>query len=159
MAEDQVRTKLTTPDDRTVRTEHIFDVDRDTLWRAFTDPRLLARWWGRGNPVDIETMVLAPGGHWRYVEHAPEGDEGFEGRFREVGAPERLVQTFEWDGMPGHVSVTTTQMGVTDAGQAQVITETQFMTEKERDGMLSSGMREGLDQSYAALEVLLRSMR
>jgi uncharacterized protein YndB with AHSA1/START domain len=159
MPKDPAQTELTTPDARTIRTERVFDADRDALWRAFTDPVLLARWWARGNPVTIETLVLAPGGHWRYVEHASEGDEGFEGRFREVSVPERLVQTFEWDGMPGYPSVTTTLFEAVGAGRTRVVTEAQFMTQEERDGMLAEGMRDGLERSYSALESLLRSMR
>ena len=71
------------------------------------DPALVAQWWGRGNKLVIERMEVRRGGHWRFVEHGPDGTHGFEGRYREVTAPERVVQTFEWDGMPGHVAVET----------------------------------------------------
>jgi activator of Hsp90 ATPase-like protein len=55
--------------------------------------------------VVIERMEVERGGHWRFVEHSPDGVHGFEGRYREVTPPERLAFTFEWDGMPGHVVV------------------------------------------------------
>lgn len=93
--------KVTTPTDREIHIERIFDAPRDRVWRAFTEPELLAQWWGRGNKLVIERFVLAAGGHWRFVEHSPDGAHGFEGRFREVTPKERIAWTFEWDGMPG----------------------------------------------------------
>src|SRR5687768_6396720 len=100
---------VATPSDREIRIERIFNAPRDRVWKAYTDPELVAQWWGRGNKLVIERFEVQRGGHWRFVEHSPEGVNGFEGRFREVTPPERLVQTFEWDGMPGHVIVETAQ--------------------------------------------------
>ena len=100
-------THLATPSDREIVTSRVFDAPRDRLWRAFTEPAELARWWGRGHRLDIKRMEVTRGGHWRFVEHAPDGTHGFEGRYREVTPPERLSMTFDWDGRPGHVSVTT----------------------------------------------------
>ena len=108
--------KVTTPADRELRIERIFDAPRERVWRALTDPALVAQWWGRGNKLVIERMELQRGGHWRYVEHAPSGAHGFEGRYREVVPPERIVCTFEWDGMPGHVAVET--MTLEDLGDS-----------------------------------------
>ena len=120
-----------------------------------TDPKLVAQWWGRGNKLVIERLEVERGGHWRFVEHSAEGVHGFEGRYREVAAPERLVQTFEWDGMPGYVAVETTTFEELGGGRTRVVTVTLFHTVEERDGMLSTGMGEGLNQSYAALDRLL----
>jgi uncharacterized protein YndB with AHSA1/START domain len=100
-------------------------------------------------------MEVVRGGHWRYVEHSPDGVHGFEGRYREVTPPERLVQTFEWDGMPGYVEVTTVTFEDLGDGRTKVVTTALFHTPEERDGMLSSGMEQGLNQSYAALDGLL----
>lgn len=146
---------VTTPTDREIRAERVFNASRERVWRAFTDPELLAQWWGRGNKLVIERMEVERGGHWRYVEHSPEGVHGFEGRYREVTAPERLVQTFEWDGMPGYVEVTTVTFEDLGAGRTKVVTTALFHTTEERDGMLHSGMEQGLNQSYAVLDGLL----
>src|SRR5512137_2903012 len=100
-------TKVTTPSDREMRIERVFDAPRDIVWRAFTEPELVAQWWGRGHVLDIERDEVEPGGHWRYVEHAPEGVTGFEGRYRAVDPPASMSRTFEWDGMPGYPSVET----------------------------------------------------
>jgi uncharacterized protein YndB with AHSA1/START domain len=148
---------LTTPTDREIRTERVFDAPREVVWRALTEPELVAQWWGRGNELVIERMEVERGGHWRFVEHA-DGEHGFEGRYREVTPPERLVWTFEWDGMPGHVAVDTTELEDLGDGRTKIITTSLFHTTEERDGMLSAGVQKGLDQSYAALDRLLAKL-
>ncbi len=143
---------LTTLGDRELRTERVFDAPRALVWQAFTDPALVAQWWGRGNKLVIERLELERGGHWRFVEHAPEGVHGFEGRFREVSPPERLSMTFEWDGMPGYVIIENLELQEAGENRTRVVTVSQFYSTEERDGMLASGMEEGLNQSYAALD-------
>jgi uncharacterized protein YndB with AHSA1/START domain len=149
---------LTTPSEREIRTERVFDASRDRVWRALTGPELIGQWWGRGNRLVIERLEVERGGHWRFVEHSADGAHGFEGRYREVTPPERLVWTFEWDGMPGHVVVDTTELEDLGDGRTKIITTSLFHTTAERDGMLSSGMQMGLDQSYAALDRLLAKL-
>ena len=118
-------------------------------------PELVAQWWGRGNKLVIERMEVERGGHWRFVEHSPDGVHGFEGRYREVTPPERIVQTFEWDGMPGYVVVETATSRTSATAARRVVNTSLFHTTEERDGMLSSGMEGGLNESYAALDRLL----
>lgn len=103
-------------------------------------------------------MDVERGGHWRYVEHSPEGVDGFEGRYREVNAPERVVQTFEWDGMPGHVAIDTITLEDLGDGRTRVVPVSLFHTTEERDGMLGSGMEQGLGASYDALADLLAEL-
>lgn len=146
---------VTTPSEREIRIERIFNAPRERVWKAMTDPALLAQWWGRGNRLTIERMELERGGHWRFVEHSPEGTHGFEGRYREVTPPERIVQTFEWDGMPGHVAVESMTLEDLGDGRTRLTTLALFHTTEERDGMLHSGMEGGMNQSHAALDALL----
>lgn len=152
------KTKLTTPTDREILIERVFDAPRDRVWRAFTEPELLAQWWGRGNKLVIEKFELERGGHWRFVEHSEEGVHGFEGRFREVTPKDRIVQTFEWDGMPGYTVLDTAEFHDLGDGRTRVVSTSLFYTAEERDGMLASGMETGLNQSYEALDRLLASM-
>ena len=152
------KAKVTTPSDREIRIERIFAAPRERVWRAMTDPALIAQWWGRGNKLVIEKFELVRGGHWRIVEHADGEVHGFEGRFREVSPPERVVQTFEWDGMPGYVAINTMTLDDLGDGRTRVLTISLFHTTEERDGMLKSGMEGGLNQSYAALDTVLRHM-
>ncbi len=147
--------RVTTPTDREIRIERVFDAPRARVWQAFTDPKMVAQWWGRGNKLVIERMEVERGGHWRYVEHSPDGPHGFEGRYREVTPPQRLVQTFEWDGMPGYVMIETVNFEDLGDGRTRVVTTLLAHTTEERDGMLNSGMEQGMNQSYAALDRLL----
>jgi uncharacterized protein YndB with AHSA1/START domain/predicted enzyme related to lactoylglutathione lyase len=147
--------QITTPSDREIRIERIFNAPRERVWQVMTDPQLVAEWWGRGNKLIVERMEVERGGHWRFVEHGPDGVHGFEGRYREVTPPERIVQTFEWDGMPGHVVVETATFEDLGDGRTRLVTLSLFHTAQERDGMLHSGMEQGLNQSYAALDKLL----
>jgi uncharacterized protein YndB with AHSA1/START domain len=150
---------ITKPSDREIRIERIFNASRDRVWKALTDPKLVAQWWGRGNKLVIERLEPKRGGHWRFVEHSDEGDHGFEGRFAEVTPPERVVQTFEWDGMPGHVALETMTLEDLGDGRTKVVTTSLFHTTEDRDGMLQSGMEGGLNESYAALDRVLAAMR
>lgn len=150
---------VTKPSDREIRIERIFDAPRDEVWRACTDPELVAQWWGRGNKLVIEKLEMVRGGHWRFVEHSDQGVHGFEGRYREVTPPERLVQTFEWDGMPGYVIINSVTFEDLGDGRTKIVTTSLFHTQEERDGMLNSGMEQGMNESYAALDRLLAGRR
>ncbi|MFF0817467.1 SRPBCC family protein [Rhodococcus sp. NPDC003318] len=146
---------VTTSGDRDCHVERVFDAPRDRVWAAYTDPELVAQWWGRGNPLDVETWELEVGGHWRFVEHHDGGSDGFEGRFREVMPQERLVYSFEWDGMPTHASIDAVDFVDLDGERTRIVVESLFLTTEDRDGMLGSGMEEGMNASYAALDALL----
>jgi uncharacterized protein YndB with AHSA1/START domain len=152
------RSTVSMPNDREIRIERVFNAPRDRVWRAFADPALLAQWWGRGHKLVIERMELERGGHWRFVEHGPDGINGFEGRYREVTPPERIVQTFEWDGMPGYVIIETSILEDLGDGRTRVVSTSLFHTTEERDGMVNAGMEEGMNESYAALDALLARM-
>jgi uncharacterized protein YndB with AHSA1/START domain len=123
-----------------------------------TDPELVAQWWGRGNKLVVEKLELRPGGHWRFVEHSDHGVHGFEGRFGEITPPSRVVQTFEWDGMPAHPCVETMTLEDLGDGRTKLVIESLFFTAAERDGMLSSGAETGMNQSYQALDRVLAKL-
>ncbi len=147
--------KLTLEGDRAMRVERVFHADRERVWQAFTEAALLAQWWGRGNRLDVEALEVRPGGHWRFVEHHGGRSDGFEGRFGDVRAPEQLVQTFEWDGMPAHPSRSSAHFEDLGDGRTRMVSTTLFFTPEERDGMLKAGMEGGMNESYAALDRLL----
>jgi uncharacterized protein YndB with AHSA1/START domain len=151
------KAKVTTPADREILIERVFDAPRDRVYAAFTDPDLISQWWGRKeDTTTVDKMDVRPGGDWRFVTvSSNDGEEhAFRGTFREVEPPERLVWTFEWEGMPGYVSVETTTFE--DLGeQTKVISRSLFHTTEERDGMIESGMEKGLNESYEQLDELL----
>src|SRR5215207_6059321 len=96
-------TTVTTPAEREVATERVFNAPRDRVFAAFTDPELIPQWWGpRGVTTIMDRMDVRPGGDWRFVHRNSDGSEtAFRGTYREVTPPERIVNTFEWEGMPG----------------------------------------------------------
>ena len=144
--------------DREIQIERVFNASRERVWRAMTEPKFLAQWWGRGHKLDIERQELRRGGHWRFVEQTPQGPQGFEGRYREVKAPERLSLTFEWDGAPGHVAVNSIVLEDLGDGRTKLRGTLQFFAREDRDGMVQSGMEKGMNESYAALDRVLASM-
>ena len=149
-------TVVTTPSEREIVTERVFDAPRDVVFAAFSRPDLIPEWWGPRNVTTVvDRMDVEPGGQWRFVCRGPDGrEDGFRGTFREVTRPERVVQTFEWEGMPGHVIVETVTFE--DLGQrTRVVNTSLFHTTGERDGMLASGMEQGLAESYERLDELL----
>ncbi len=156
--EPAVRATATTPSDREIRMERIFNAPRERVWKAMTTRELVAQWWGRGNKLVIERYEFERGGHWRFVEHSDEGVHGFEGRFREISPIDRVVQTFEWDGMPGHVIIQTVTLEDLGDGRTRLVDLSLFHTTQERDGMLNSGMEGGANESYAALDRLLEKL-
>ena len=149
---------VTTPAAREIHVERVFDAPRDRVFGVYTDPALIPEWWGpHGTTTFVDQMDVEPGGTWRFVIRNSDGSEtGFRGTYREVTPPERIVQTFEWEGMPGHVSVETASFE--DLGDRTKVTATSiFHTTEERDGMLESGMERGLNETYARLDELLAS--
>jgi uncharacterized protein YndB with AHSA1/START domain len=152
------KAKLSKASDRELRIERIFNAPRDRVWKAMTDPQLVAQWWGRGNKLVVEKYEPKKGGHWRFVEHSDHGQHGFEGRFAEL-APYRIQMTFEWDGMPGHVSLETMELDDLGNGRTKLNVHTIFMTAEDCAGMMSSGMEAGMNESYDALDRVLESMK
>jgi uncharacterized protein YndB with AHSA1/START domain len=152
------KSTVTLPAEREIRVERIFDAPRDRVFAAYTDPELIPRWWGpRGTTTIVDELDATTGGIWRFVMRNEDGSETvFRGVFREVVAPERIVQTFEWDGMPGRVSVDTATFE--DLGdRTRIVSTSIFHTPEERDSMLDSGMERGMNETYARLDELLAS--
>jgi uncharacterized protein YndB with AHSA1/START domain len=147
---------ITTPTDREIRIDRVFDAPRDRVFAAYTDPELIPQWWGpRSTTTIVDQMDVRTGGSWRFVSRDEDGSESaFRGAYREVTPPERIVQTFEWEPMAGHVAVETATFE--DLGeQTKVTTVSLFHTAEERDGMLQSGMEKGMNETYERLDELL----
>jgi uncharacterized protein YndB with AHSA1/START domain len=151
--------RLTTPSEREIHVERVFDAPRDQVFGAFTAPELIVQWWGpHGTTTTVDQMDVTPGGSWRFLLRNEDGSEtGFRGTYREVEPPERIVQTFEWEGLPGHVSIETATFEDL-GGQTKVTTSSLFHTTEERDGMLESDMERGMNETYARLDELLAEL-
>ena len=149
-------TTFTTPSDREIRMTRVFNAPRELVFQAHIDPQHVPHWWGqRGSTTIVDVIDARPGGAWRFVQRDPEGNEyGFRGEFREVVPPERLVYTFEFEGMPGHILVETVTFEE-HHGKTTVTSTALFDSVADRDGMLESGMESGATESWDRLEELL----
>jgi uncharacterized protein YndB with AHSA1/START domain len=156
-AQQRDRIAVTTPSDREIRIERVLAAPRELIFDTYVDPELIPEWWGpHGTRAIVEAMDVRPGGAWRYVCESSDGSRtGFRGTYREIERPERIQQTFEWDGMPGYVSVDTVTFEDLGDGRTKVVSMSLFHTTEERDGMLASGMEGGANETYERLEELL----
>jgi uncharacterized protein YndB with AHSA1/START domain len=153
---------LTTPSDREIVMTRVFDAPRELAFEAHTECEHLAKWWGpRKYTLEVCEMDFRPGGKYRFVHRGPGGVEehGFRGEYREIVPPERIVWTFEWEGMPGHVSVDTLTLEDLGGGRTRLVAHSIFDSVEDRDGMLQSGMEEGAGESWDRLAELLQTMR
>src|SRR5215212_8542452 len=133
-----------------------FDAPRDLVWKANTDPALLAQWWGqRESTTIIDKLDLRPGGEWRFVQKSPDGAEyGFRGEYQEDVPPVRFTTTFEFERMPGHILVETFSFTETN-GITTLTTVATYDSQEDLDAMVGSGMEVGAAESYDRLEEFL----
>ena len=133
-----------------------FDGPRDLVFKAFTDPDAVRQWWGQANSETfVDQLEARPGGRWRFVEREAEGNEyGFHGVYHDLQAPERIVYTFEFEGMPGHVLLETIVLEDQD-GRTLMTDTSVFQSVADRDGMLQSGMESGAAESFDRLDDFL----
>lgn len=147
---------LTILSDREVQMSRVFNAPRELVFRAHTDAALVSQWWGMGNSTRVDKLELQVGGQWRFVQSSPDGNEyAFRGEYREITPPERLVNTFEFEGMPGHILVETHVFKELENGQTKLISTSVFDSKEDRDGMLESGMEHGSEVSWSHLDALL----
>jgi uncharacterized protein YndB with AHSA1/START domain len=139
---------------------HEFSAPPDLVFRAYTEPELVARWWGpRYLTNHVEGHDARPGGSWRIVQRTPDGTEhGFHGVFHLVEKPARMVRTFEYEGAAGHVTLETTDFEDLGGGRTRVVTQAVFQSLADRDAMLSSGMESGVREGFERLTELLSEL-
>ena len=136
-----------------------FDAPRDLVFRAHTDPELLAQWLGpRELTMTVDQYDVRDGGKWRYVSTDAAGNEyGFHGVFHGTPSPDGIVQTFEFEGVPGHVALDTLTLQERD-GKTLLRSVSSFQSVEDRDGMVASGMERGVRESDERLEELLAKL-
>ena len=142
-----------------VLTSRELDAPRDLVYRAFTEPDLLAQWLGpRKYTMTIDRHDLRDGGTWRYVHSDDAGNAfGFHGVFHGTASPDGIVQTFEFEGAPGHVSMDTVTFEEHE-GKTTVRTNSLFQSVQARDTMVESGVAGGMSEGYERLDELLAKL-
>jgi uncharacterized protein YndB with AHSA1/START domain len=136
-----------------------FDAPRDVVFQAVTDPNLVPKWWGpRRYETIVDRMEVKPGGRWRFFNRDAEGnDYGFKGVYHDVVAPERVVQTFEFEGAPGHVALETLTLDEVDGKTRYTVTAVHQSVEA-RDAMVKSGMEDGARETIERLAEVVQSL-
>ena len=139
-----------------------FDAPCELVYRAHTDPELFVQWLGpRGYEMVLETFEPYSGGRWRYVHKDIAGNEfGFHGVFHEI-SPQRLIQTFEFEGMPesGHVILETMKIESLPGNRTRLNIQSVYQSVEDRDGMIQAGMETGMNQGYEKLDEILQHLQ
>lgn len=135
-----------------------FEAPRALVFKAFTDRDLLPRWLG---PCDmtmkIDVWEPGAGGSWRFIHTDKQGNEyGFHGVCHDETAPERIIRTFEFEGLPesGHVVLETAKFDALPGDRTKVTIQSVFQSVADRDGMVQSGMERGVNDSHQQLDAL-----
>jgi len=151
-------TVVAEPGTHEVRMIREFDAPRELVFKAFTDPQLIPRWWGaEAYETVVDKMEVHKGGMWRFIQSGDDEQYIFNGVFHQINAPESIVQTFEFEGMPGHILLETITFEERD-GKTIMTDSSVFQTVEDREGMLQSGMEQGTDESMNRLEELLKTL-
>jgi uncharacterized protein YndB with AHSA1/START domain len=151
---------VTLPTDEQILITREFDAPKHLVYRAWTTPELVKRWWSGGHgEVTIAEIDLRVGGMWRYVMVANEGFEvGFHGEYREIVPDERLVSTEVYEGMPDGEALNT--LTLTEAeGRTTMTILVQHSCQEHRDAHINSGMEAGMQKSMDLLEQVAVSLR
>jgi uncharacterized protein YndB with AHSA1/START domain len=138
---------------------HVFDAPREVVFKALTDPSLIPNWYGpRIYEAIVDEMDVRPGGRWRFINRNAEGVEfGFHGVYHDVVAPERIVQTNEFEGMPGHVGLETGTLTEKD-GKTTFESIALFSSVEDRDMNVANGMEWGARETYQRLEEVIAGL-
>lgn len=136
-----------------------FAAPRDLLFRAYTDPELLVQWLEpRGLTLIVDYLAPRHGGPWRYTGSDADGNKYFfHGVFHGTPSPDGIVQTVEFDGMPGHVCLETVTF--TERGNTTLVTQNiVYQSARDRDRALRFDMAEDINESIQRLEDLLAQL-
>jgi len=154
--------KVTLPTDEQILITREFDAPRHLVYRAWTTPELVRRWWsGRRGEVTVAEIDLRVGGRWRYVM-APDGggEVAFHGEYREIVPNERIVYTEVLDGAPGARALTTVTFAEA-AGRTTLAILVRYDSRQDRDahlGYMDDGLREALDLLERAASALATTL-
>lgn len=136
-----------------------FEAPRELVFKAFTDPDIVVKFLGPDNmKMTIDHYDMRTGGSYRYVHADEQGNAyGFNGAVHEVSFPERMIQTFEFEGMPqrGHVSMDISIFEALPGNRTRLTIQSVFRSVSDRDGMVQSGMETGLSEGFRRLDQLL----
>lgn len=139
-----------------------FDAPRELVFKAHTDPELYVQWVGpRDLKMEIQKFDARDGGSYQFTHERDGHTYTFFGVNHEVLAPERIIGTFEFDGLPerGHVIMGKTSFEELPGGRTRLVHQSVFFSVEDRDGMVQSGMERGVSEGYEKLDELLANSK
>lgn len=139
-----------------------FEAPRELVFKAYTEAELYEKWVGPDDlTMTVEKMDAFDGGSYRFLHERDGHIYAFHGIYHEVLSPERIIGTFEFDGLPekGHVIMGTTKFEDLGNGRSRLVHQSVFQSVDDRDGMIASGMERGVTQGYDKLDTLLGTLR
>jgi uncharacterized protein YndB with AHSA1/START domain len=153
-------TKITAPEGQPfVDIEREFDAPRELVMRAYTEPDLVKQWLGpRNYEMRIDRWDARAGGEYRYIHTDGKEEYAFHGVFHSYDA-DSMIQTFEFEGAPGHVSLDTQVLEDLGNGRTRVKGHSVFMSVEDRDAMVEAGMSMGIEEGFDRLDELLPTLR
>ena len=135
-----------------------FEAPRELVFKAHTDPEVFVQWLGpQGLTTRLDAFEPVSGGQWRFIQKDADGNEfGFHGVFHEVTL-ERIIQTFEFEGLPdsGHVVLETLEFESLPNGRTRLTSQSVYRSVADRDGMVQAGMETGVVEGYERLDRIL----
>jgi uncharacterized protein YndB with AHSA1/START domain len=136
-----------------------FDAPRELVYKAHIDPKLFVQWLGpHGYEMVLEEFEPVSGGKYRFIHKDKDGNEfGFHGSFHTMTI-DNMVQTFEFEGYPGHVSLDTATLEALPNNRTRLTIHSIFQSVSDRDGMVQSGMEKGVREGYERLDDILAKM-
>jgi len=138
-----------------VRISRLFKATPERMWQAFSDPEQIVKWW-----VDtkVDKHEFKTGGAWRYVSQGQDGKEyAFRGEFLEIDEPNKIVRTFEYEPVPGHVMTESVVFTLQDDGKTLMLQTAKYKNLKDLEGMTAMGMEDGASAGLDRLAQLVES--
>jgi uncharacterized protein YndB with AHSA1/START domain len=139
-----------------------FDAPRELVFKAHIDPKLYVQWLGpRGTNMVLDAFEPRDGGRYRFHEMTDGVEHAFNGVYHEVTAPERIINSFEYEGLPerGHVEFTTTAFEDLPGGRSRLTSRSVYFSVEDRDGAMQSGMDSGVNEGYERLDEVLEKLK
>jgi len=141
-------------DNLEVRIAKVFNAPPERLWRAHTDPEEIKKWW---SGINVDKFEFKVGGTWRFVSSQPSSPHNFRGEFKEIDEPNKIVRTFEYEPMPGHIMTETVIFERLPDNKTKQITVSKYSNQSDLNGMVDSGMEKGAAVGLERLAKLVES--
>jgi uncharacterized protein YndB with AHSA1/START domain len=144
-------------DNLEVHAERVYKATPEQLYDAYTDPDKIVQWWGPAKyKMIIDKMDVRVGGVWRFLHEEADGTQyAFNGVYKELDRPNKIVDSFEFEGMPGHVLIETATFESQPDGTTKLTATSRYENLEDLEGMVATGMEGGLTEGQERLARLV----